>query len=326
MSRRTGHIELDRTVESIIVGNRHRTDLGDLTALAESIARDGLLQPLTVTIDGVLVCGARRLAAIKLLGWRTVSVWVRSGISGRLGHLLAEQDDNMLHKDLTPVEAAALYRELKTLMTEDASRRQAATRFSAENQPGKDGAGKFPAPSEPVGRASEQAAAMIPGGASYKTLDKIDYLRHVTDDPDLPATVRGDAAAELERIDAGAPVHPGFERIRAAVTEAASEITDLEALAQQAVARAQAAQTKPAPVTSTGETEPAQWPVRAFVATWTELADWWKHYDAEVLANELSDEQIASFLATADGTSTFADELRTAQELRSNPRRHLRAL
>ena len=110
MSRHTGHIELNRTVESIVVGNRHRTDLGDLTALAESIARDGLLQPLTVTIDGVLVCGARRLAAIKMLGWRTVSVWVRSGISGRLGHLLAEQDDNMLHKDLTPVEAAALYR------------------------------------------------------------------------------------------------------------------------------------------------------------------------------------------------------------------------
>ena len=326
MSRHTGHIELDRTVESIIVGNRHRTDLGDLTALAESIARDGLLQPLTVTIDGVLVCGARRLAAIKLLGWRTVSVWVRSGISGRLGHLLAEQDDNMLHKDLTPVEAAALYRELKTLMAEDASRRQAATRFSAENQPGKDGAGKFPAPSEPVGRASEQAAAMIPGGASYKTLDKIDYLRQVTDDPDLPATVRGDAAAELERIDAGAPVHPGFERIRAAVTEAASETTDLEALAQEAVARAQAAQTNPAPVTSTGETEPARWPVRAFVATWSELADWWTHYDAEVLANELNDEQIASFLATADGTSAFADELRTARQVLSNPRRHLRAL
>lgn len=326
MSRNTGHIELDRTVDSIIVGNRHRTDLGDLTALAESIARDGLLQPLTVTIDGVLVCGARRLAAIKLLGWRTVSVWVRSGISGRLGHLLAEQDDNMLHKDLTPVEAAALYRELKTLMAEDASRRQAATRFSTENQPGKDGAGKFPAPSEPVGRASEQAAAMIPGGASYKTLDKIDYLRQVTDDPDLPATVRGDAAAELERIDAGAPVHPGFERIRAAVTEAASETTDLEALAQEAIARAQAAQTKPAPVTSTGETEPARWPVRAFVATWTELADWWTHYDAEVLASELSDEQIASFLATADGTSTFADELRTARQVLSNPRRHLRAL
>ena len=324
MSRHTGHIELDRTVDSIIVGNRHRTDLGDLTALAESIARDGLLQPLTVTIDGVLVCGARRLAAIKLLGWRTVSVWVRSGVSGRLGHLLAEQDDNMLHKDLTPSEKTALYRELKTLMAEDAARRQAATRFSAENQPGTDGAGKFPAPSEQTGRASEQAAAMIPGGASYKTLDKIDYLRNVADDDALPATVRGDAAAELERIDAGAPVHPGFERIRAAVAEATSDDADLESVARGAVARAQAAQTKPAPVT--GEVEPARWPVRAFVATWSELADWWTHYDAEILASDLTDEQIASFLATAEGTSAFADELRTAQDLLSNPRRHLRAL
>lgn len=121
-------------------------------------------------------------------------------------------------------------------------------------------------------------------------------------------------------------MHPGFERIRAAITTAASEATDLEALAREAVARAQAAQTKPAPVNSTGETEPARWPVRAFVATWSELADWWTHYDAEVLANDLTDEQITSFLATDDGTSTFADELRTAQELLSNPRRHLRAL
>src|SRR5690625_4729382 len=324
MSRHTGHIELDRTVDSIIVGNRHRTDLGDLTALAESIARDGLLQPLTVTIDGALVCGARRLAAIKLLGWRTVSVWVRSGVSGRLGHLLAEQDDNMLHKDLTPSEKTALYRELKTLMAEDAARRQAATRFSVDNQPGKDGAGKFPAPSEQAGRASEQAAAMIPGGTSYKTLDKIDYLRNVADDPALPATVRADAAVEVERIDTGAPVHPGFERIRAAVAEATSQDADLEAVAREAVARAQAAQTKPAPVT--GEVEPARWPVRAFVATWTELADWWTHYDAGILASDLTDEQIASFLATADGTSTFADELRTVRQALDSPRRHLRAL
>lgn len=325
MSRHTGHIELDRTVDSIIVGNRHRTDLGDLTGLAESIARDGLLQPLTVTIDGVLVCGARRLAAIKLLGWRTVSVWVRSGISGRLGHLLAEQDDNMLHKDLTPSEKTALYRELKTLMAEDAARRQAATRFSANNQPGQDGAGKFPAPSEQTGRASEQAAAMIPGGASYKTFDKIDYLRHVADNAALPATVRAEAAAKVERIDAGAPVHPAYERIRAAVTEATSDDDDLEAVAREAIARAQAGQNNLAPAPA-GEAGPARWPVRAFVATWSELADWWTHYDAEVLAIDLTDEQIASFLATADGTSAFADELRTVRQALDSPRRHLRAL
>ncbi len=44
--------------------------------------------------------------------WRTVSVWVRSGVSTRLGHLLAEQDENAHRKPLNQLEAAALYREL----------------------------------------------------------------------------------------------------------------------------------------------------------------------------------------------------------------------
>jgi ParB family chromosome partitioning protein len=124
-------IELERTVDSIQVGTRHRTDLGDIDALAASIREHGLLQPITDHPDGVLVCGRRRLAAIRQLGWRTVSVWVRSGISDRLGHLLAEQDENLHHKPLTQLEAAALYRELKQLMAEDAARRQVASRFSS---------------------------------------------------------------------------------------------------------------------------------------------------------------------------------------------------
>ena len=144
-----GSIQLDRTVESILVGTRHRADLGDIDALAASIGRDGLLQPLTITIDGVLVCGARRLAAIKKLGWRTVNVWVRSGLSDRLGQLLAEQDDNMLHKPYTQLEAAGLYREIKQVMAEDAARRKAATQFSSENQPGNDGPANFAGPSFP---------------------------------------------------------------------------------------------------------------------------------------------------------------------------------
>ena len=44
-----GHIELDRAVDSIRVGNRHRKNMGDLDALTASIQRDGLLQPITIT-------------------------------------------------------------------------------------------------------------------------------------------------------------------------------------------------------------------------------------------------------------------------------------
>lgn len=316
-----GSIQLDRTVDSILVGTRHRADLGDIDALAASIARDGLLQPLTITIDGVLVCGARRLAAIKKLGWRTVNVWVRSGLSDRLGQLLAEQDDNMLHKPYTQLEAAGLYREIKQVMAEDAARRKSATQFSAENQPGTTGAGKFPAPSDtPRGRADEQAAAMIPGGASYKTLDKIGYLEDIAGNSALPETLRAEAAAGLERIEAGDPVHPIYQAIREADTTARERReAELHARAEAAVARAKSIKkgkrTPPRPLPLvTGDGHPVRYPLRAFIQTWGELADWWTHYDADALAAELTDEQFENFLATTDGTVRFADALRAARE------------
>ncbi|WP_114906705.1 ParB N-terminal domain-containing protein [Ornithinimicrobium murale] len=337
MSAPAGYIELERTVESIHVGRRHRTELGDLDELAASIERDGLLQPITITPDGVLVCGARRLAAIKQLGWRKVNVWVRSGISDRLGHLLAEQDDNVLHKPLTQTEAAALYRELKTLMAEDATRREQATRFSSDYQPGADGGGNFPPPSAgPRGKAREQAAAMIPSGASYKTLDKIGYLEQIASNPAQPAELREQVNAELERIDAGGPVDPVYRHIRdLAETAQEHREADLHQLAADALARARATKTRkraprPRPVTD-DDGEPARYPVRAFVLTWTELADWWMHYDADQLAAELSDEQIESFLTTAEGTTRFAEELRAVCDREADgesvpARGHLRAL
>src|SRR6478735_5516614 len=113
MSARIGHIELERSIASIVVGNRHRQEYGDIAELAASITRDGLLQPVTVTPEGILVCGARRLEALKMLGEKNIKVWVQSGVSDRLAELLAEQAENVLHKPLTPTEAAALYSELK---------------------------------------------------------------------------------------------------------------------------------------------------------------------------------------------------------------------
>lgn len=326
-----GSIQLDRAVDSLIVGKRHRADLGDIDALAASIDRDGLLQPLTITIDGVLVCGARRLAAIKQLGWRTVNVWVRSGLSDRLGQLLAEQDDNMLHKPYTQLEAATLYRELKQLMTEDAARRRAATQFSADNQPGRDGPAKFAGPSPALGDTREQAAAMIPGGASHTTLEKINYLQQLADDPAQPEPLRAQATAGLESIQAGEPVHPIYQAIRDADSGARERReVELHARAEAALARAKSAKKGKRPVAvprtiTGGDRHPVRYPLRAFVQTWSELTNWWTHYDTETLARELTDEQFDSFLATAQGTIRFADELQAA---RHDPteRPHLRAL
>ncbi|MHA6750829.1 ParB N-terminal domain-containing protein [Dermacoccus nishinomiyaensis] len=311
----SGHIELEWAVDSIRVGNRHRTDLGDLNPLIASIQRDGLLQPITITADGILVCGARRLAAIRQLGWKTVNVWVRSHISDRLGHLLAEQDDNVLHKPLTPLEAAALYRELKQLMAEDAQRRDAATRFSAENQPGSDGGAKFAPPSAgQPGKTREQAAAMIPGGASHTTLDKIGALERAATDVTLPETVREQITVELAGIEAGGPVDPAFQRARDLMAGAREEKDrNLDELARQALSRVKSQQA------SRGRKRPPAapvrvWTVRSFVTIWGELDGWWTHYEPEVLAGDLTREQIDLFLTIADGTAQFAARLRTLTE------------
>lgn len=318
-----GSVQVERTVASIRVGNRHRADLGEIEVLAESIKRDGLLQPITVTPDGFLVCGARRLAALKLLGVKTVNVWVRSGLSDRLGQLLAEQDDNVLHKPLTPLEATALYRELNEVMAEDAARRQEASRFSATNQPGQeDSERKFRAPSEPTGRAKEQAAAMIPGGASYRTYDKIGYVEQVATDPKHPDELRAAARAELDQIQAGGPVDPAYTRIRTlaanvAEQDRAGKDAELHRIADEAIARVKAeakakkrsARSTPPPV----EEGAARLGARAFVLTWTDLDFWWTKYDLDQLVADLTDEQADSFYATVEGTVAFADELRIAR-------------
>jgi len=46
-----------RLVAEIQIGTRHRRELGDIDALAQSIADVGLLHPVVVTPAGLLIAG-----------------------------------------------------------------------------------------------------------------------------------------------------------------------------------------------------------------------------------------------------------------------------
>ena len=63
-------------IDSIIVNRqeRDRSELTDIDELAKSIADNGLIHPLIITRENVLITGERRLTAIKQLGWTLVSV------------------------------------------------------------------------------------------------------------------------------------------------------------------------------------------------------------------------------------------------------------
>ncbi len=59
-------------ISDIIIGPRHRKDMGDLQVLADSIEDQGLLQAIGITEDRELVFGKRRLEAAKKLN---IPVW-----------------------------------------------------------------------------------------------------------------------------------------------------------------------------------------------------------------------------------------------------------
>ena len=92
-------------VKEIGIGRRHRQHIGDLRSLAASIGKVGLLDPIVVDGDGRLVAGARRIAAVRSLGWRDVPVRVVRNLSDAANALRAERDENTERQEFRPSEA-----------------------------------------------------------------------------------------------------------------------------------------------------------------------------------------------------------------------------
>jgi len=72
-----------------------RRDLGDLGTLIASIRRLGLLNPLVVDRDGVLVSGTRRLAACREAGLPRVPVWRLDVAFDSIAALDIQSDENL---------------------------------------------------------------------------------------------------------------------------------------------------------------------------------------------------------------------------------------
>ena len=92
-------------INSIIVGARHRKDLGDLDVLANSIAEQGLLQPIGITERYELVFGDRRLRACRdILGLTEIEAHVVNVTSLVEG----EYAENEVRKAFMPSERVAI--------------------------------------------------------------------------------------------------------------------------------------------------------------------------------------------------------------------------
>jgi N6-adenosine-specific RNA methylase IME4 len=109
-------------IAQIVIGTRHRRDLGDIDGLAGSIAELGLLQPVVVRPDGTLIAGERRLRAAMRLGWTDISV----NVVDIHAIVRGEYAENTFRQAFTLSEAVAIKRSLEPVEREAAKQRQGA--------------------------------------------------------------------------------------------------------------------------------------------------------------------------------------------------------
>ncbi|WP_166355029.1 ParB/RepB/Spo0J family partition protein [Phytoactinopolyspora limicola] len=309
------------SVAAIRLGRTYRHELGDLSELCQSIRAVGLLHPVVISPDGLLISGRRRLEAVKRLNWRRVPVWVATHISDRLRTVMAVQHENTIRKDLTPVEAAELYAELKALYADEAARRQASTRFGS----GEHGAVDSTAPQD----ARVQAARAITGRDSHGMLEQVLELRRIVDS-EAPEWLRAETEQALAELNADGKVHGRYlaittakarfeledtatdpavpERVRDA---AESELEHLAAIDHPAIAAREAKRaTKKVHSVATGwsdiDSSARDILSARRVATFAKQHfGWWENVSPQAVAEHLDDEQWNIITACHDGCSAF---------------------
>lgn len=123
MTAHITHIPLDRIAES---PTQPRSVYTGIEALAESIAQQGLLQPIVVrpivqhdiiqqaagdqAPDYELVCGHRRYRACQLIGAETIAAVVRP--LDNLAVLVAQITENLQRNDVSPLDEARAMQQL----------------------------------------------------------------------------------------------------------------------------------------------------------------------------------------------------------------------
>jgi len=96
--------------------NRRKLDEVKIQELCESISQIGLLHPITVTSNHILVAGGHRLEAAKLLGWDDIkaNVLELDGLSAELAML----DENLIRAELHYIERGEQWARRKALYEE----------------------------------------------------------------------------------------------------------------------------------------------------------------------------------------------------------------
>jgi hypothetical protein len=92
-----------------------RENLGDVDALAKSIAERGLIQPIVIDQRSFLLSGRRRLEAVRRLGMRTIPVVVVDNLKDASEVMAAQLAEPTERKSMVPSEQVTAARALDHL-------------------------------------------------------------------------------------------------------------------------------------------------------------------------------------------------------------------
>ena len=180
-------------IADIQLEGRHRSDLGDVAGLAESLREIGQLQPIVVTSDCRLVAGGRRLAAAQLLGWREIEAKVARNLTDAALLLRAERDENTCRKSFTPTEEHSLYEAPLAIQEGSADRPDSGE--GREND-------AVAAARAPL-RVKQSVAEIVGGSAGrHKTLEKVGVVKRIAANTEYSEKLRAiarDALVEMDR-------------------------------------------------------------------------------------------------------------------------------
>ena len=85
-----------------------------IAQLAGDICRNGLIHPVEIARDNTIIAGHSRVAAAKLLQWRSIQCWVRDDLT-KQECARRHVEDNLMRRQLGKLGQARAYRALKQL-------------------------------------------------------------------------------------------------------------------------------------------------------------------------------------------------------------------
>jgi ParB family chromosome partitioning protein len=102
-------------VSDVVIGVRHREDMGDMAALRQSIQAVGLIHPITIGPSKQLVAGYRRLTAFKQMARTHIDAVIANDLDDAAARLIAERDENTCREGFTPSEAVNMGKAIEAL-------------------------------------------------------------------------------------------------------------------------------------------------------------------------------------------------------------------